>query len=94
MSKKKKWEVFVQVDLTLDEDEEQQEVGLDYEICVIRKDYGHGHRSWGWDEARMKIILFSNHHNPLSDDIREDHEEFKRAKRIAKGLCDVMNKEG
>lgn len=30
-----------------------------YEISVVRKDFAHGLRSWGWDTDDAKIILMS-----------------------------------
>lgn len=98
---KDSWEVFIDTGslgelYEPDDDDDNDDFDEDkvavYEIGAIRKDDEHGHKSWGWGDADNKIILFGNSTNPLTGEDIVSDERIEWAKKVAQGLCDVLNK--
>lgn len=60
-------------------------VDCEIEISVAHKNNKHGHESYGWGDTD-KIILWGSGQNDFAI------EEFSWCKKIAKLLCDQLNK--
>jgi len=57
------------------------------EISIVRKDYEHGQKSYGWG-SDDKIILFDS---PDHDVTQEDIDLYQK---IANTIADALNKKG
>jgi len=95
--KKAKWIVDVKTSLLSDEEVTEFEEGMEdgvelYEISAIKDDNEQGFRSLGWSAADVKIILFSEDHNPLTDEDIVPEERIEWAKKVTQGFCDLLNK--
>ncbi len=64
----------------------------EYEFSIIRKDFKHGHQSWGWAASSEKIVLFSHDHNgtPIEPFTKE---EWDKCIKLTGLFCDLINKE-
>jgi len=57
-----------------------------YELSLLREDYGLGRQSWGWPEER-KLVLW---HNGIGGvEVFRHNREWALA--VARILCDAMN---
>jgi len=95
--KKAKWVVDVKTSLLSDEEvtefEEGMEDGIElYEISAIKEYDELRIRSLGWSAADVKIILFSEDHNSLTDEDIVPEERIEWAKKVTQGFCDLLNK--
>jgi len=95
--KKAKWIVHIETSLLSDEEVTEFEEGMEdgvelYEISAIKEDNEFGLRSLGWSAADVKIILFSEDHNSLTNEDIVPKEKLEWAKKVTQGLCDLLNK--